>query len=85
MVLGNNNQNALLRKEQVNWKKYRENLLASLSNERLWAMGCDDVYNCHFQNVAELEEELESVDNACYELVLSKYGDAPEHFEDFLL
>lgn len=74
-----------MEKEQIDWKQYREELLSSLSNERIWAMGCNEVHNYHLQNIAEMEEELVAINNSQYDLILSKHSDTPEYFDDFLL
>ena len=73
-----------MKKEQINWKQYHEDLLSSLSNERIWTLGCNDKQNYHLQNIAEIEKELEAIKNSQYELILNKHNDTPEYFEDYL-
>ena len=74
-----------MKKKQINWKQYHEDLLSSLSNERIWTLGCNDKQNYHLQNIAEIEKELEAIKNSQYELILNKHNDTPEYFEDYLL
>lgn len=73
-----------MEEQQINWKLYNEELLSSLSNERIWALGCTNDYNPHLQNIENIEEELKEIDNAEYHLVLSKHIDTPEYFDDYL-
>ena len=85
MILDNNYKKQSMEKEQIDWKQYHEELLSSLSNERIWSMGCNGDHNYHLQNIAEIEEDLVAINNSQYDLILSKHSDTPEYFEDFLL
>lgn len=73
------------KKEQINWQEYRNELVASLSNERLWALGHNGTDNPHLQNIEDIEEELHDIDLSDYDAVIEKHGDTPEFFNDFLL
>ncbi|WP_455674200.1 hypothetical protein [Phocaeicola sp.] len=74
-----------LRKEQIDWKRYRQHLAGSLSNERIRALGHHGGCNLHIENYNKLEKELELLDSLDYDAVLDSYGDVPECFDDFLL
>lgn len=74
-----------MKKEQINWQEYRKDLLASLSNERLWALGYNGSNNPHLQNIEDIEEELHAIDISDYDTVINKHSDTPEFFNDFLL
>lgn len=73
------------KKEQINWQEYRDELVASLSNERLWALGYDGNNNPHLQNIEDMEEELRAIDLSDYDAVIERHSDTPEFFNDFLL
>jgi hypothetical protein len=75
----------LPKKEQINWQEYRKDQLASLSNERLWALGYNGSNNPHLQNIEDIEEELHAIDISDYDAVINKHSDTPEFFNDFLL
>lgn len=72
-------------KEQINWQEYRKELTASLSNERLWALGHNGTNNPHLQNIEDIEEELRAIDIADYDAIIERHSDIPEFFNDFLL
>lgn len=74
-----------MKKEQINWQEYRKDLLASLSNERLWALGHTGSNNPHLKNIEDKEEELHAIDISDYDAVINKHSDTPEFFNDFLL
>ena len=74
-----------MEKEKIDWQKYRENLVGSLSNERLWALGQTGGYNPHLDNILRLNIEIESIDEEDYDTILMMYSDTPEFFDDFLL
>lgn len=75
----------LPKKEQINWQEYRKEQIASLSNERLWALGNNGTDNPHLQNIEDIEEELHAIDLSDYETIIKKHSDTPEYFNDFLL
>lgn len=74
-----------LKKEQIDWAEYRQNLTGSLSNERIWASGYCGEDNPHTGNCNKLEEELKAVDYEDYDLILDLHSDTPGYFDDFLL
>lgn len=53
----------------VDWVDYRESVMGAISNERLWATEFSR------ENIADLEDELEMIDNEEYEDLLAKYDD----------
>jgi hypothetical protein len=55
--------------KDVDWELYRDNVEASISNERLWATEFSR------GNIANLEYELELIDNEDYEELLDMYDD----------
>lgn len=75
----------LPKKEQINWQEYRNELIASLSNERLWALGYIGTDNPHLQNIKDIEEELHDIDLSDYDSIIEKYSDSPDILNDFLL
>lgn len=73
-----------MNKNQINWEEYRKDLVSSLSNERIWAIGCTG-YNPHVENIVELETEIKSIDKGDYDAVIKMHEDIPGFFNDFLL
>lgn len=53
--------------KDVDWEDYRESVEASISNERLWATEFSR------DNIAELEDELDMIDNEEFEELFDKY------------
>lgn len=53
----------------VDWGDYRKSVEGAISNERLWATEFSR------ENIADLEDELEMIDNEAYEDLLAKYDD----------
>lgn len=75
-----------MREEQVNWRKFRRDLIASLSNERLWSLECTmDEDNPHLVNIEDLEEEIAAIDHSDFDMILEKHQEFPEFFDDYLL
>lgn len=75
-----------MEKEKINWKEYGKELRASLSNERIWALGCCmDAENPHIQNMEDIEDELRDLENSDYDEIIYKHRDNPEYFDDFLI
>lgn len=68
---------------EINWDAYKENLLQSLKNERLWEMGCFDEYNPHTANIQAIEEEISFLEDGDYESVKAMHD--MEYFEDFII
>lgn len=68
----------------INWQEYRKELTASLSNERLWALGVTSGENPHLQNIEMLEEELSAIDRSDYQTVIDMHKDTPGYFDDYL-
>ena len=54
---------------QIDWEDYRENVENSIRNERLWATEFSR------GNIADLEYELELIDNEEYDELLDMYDD----------
>ena len=65
--------------EMIDWTAYRESIKGAIKNENLWELGGSDFAE---DNIAELEEELECIDNEDYDTILEKYDD--DIFEDYL-
>lgn len=53
--------------KDVDWEDYRESVEASISNERLWASEFSR------ENIADLEDELDMIDNEEFEELFNKY------------
>ena len=53
--------------KDVDWESYRESVEASISNERLWATEFSR------ENIADLEDELDMIDNEEFEELFNKY------------
>ena len=56
--------------EMINWDAYRKSVEGTIANEEMWALGGSDFAN---DNIADLEEELEAIDNEDYDFILEKY------------
>lgn len=56
--------------EMIDWDAYRISVEGEIANEELWALGGSDFAE---DNIAELEEELECIDNGDYDTILDKY------------
>lgn len=75
-----------MKKEQINWKEYGKELQASLSNERIWALGhCINEKNPHIQNMEDIKEELKDLEQSDYDKIIDRHEDTPEYFDDFLI
>jgi len=70
-------------KNKIDWEAYRNNLLASIKNEKIWELGCFDDYNPHTGNIENLEEELEMLENGDYNAIINNHE--KEYFNDFML
>lgn len=55
--------------KDVDWEDYRESVEASISNERLWATEFSR------ENIADLEDELDMIDNEEFEELFNKYDE----------
>ena len=78
----NNKTNKIMTKKKitykdVDWELYRESVEASISNERLWATEFSR------GNIADLEYELELIDDEDYEELFDMYDD--DIWESYLL
>ena len=58
-----------IKANQIDWESYRENVENSIRNERLWATKFSR------GNIADLEYELELIDDEEYEELLDMYDD----------
>lgn len=70
----NNKTNKIMTKKKitykdVDWELYRDNVEASISNERLWATEFSR------GNIADLEYELELIDDEDYEELFNMYDE----------
>lgn len=50
------------------YKNEIEEIEASIKNERVWELGCDDEYNPHTENIAIMEEYLDALREKIREL-----------------
>lgn len=53
--------------KDVDWEDYRKSVKASISNERLWGTEFSR------ENIADLEDELDMIDNEEFEELFDKY------------
>jgi hypothetical protein len=58
-----------IKANQIDWESYRESVENSIRNERLWATEFSR------GNIADLEYELELIDDEEYEELLDMYDD----------
>ena len=58
--------------EMIDWDAYRKSIEETIANESLWSLGGSDYAE---DNIAELEEELECIDDEDYDTILDKYDD----------
>jgi hypothetical protein len=58
-----------IKANQIDWEDYRESVENSIRNERLWATEFSR------GNIADLEYELELIDDEEYEELLNMYDD----------
>ena len=58
-----------IKANQIDWEDYRESVEKSIRNERLWATEFSR------GNIADLEYELDLIDNEDYDELLEKYDD----------
>lgn len=65
-----------IKANQIDWEDYRESVENSIRNERLWATEFSR------GNIADLEYELELIDDEEYEELLDMYDD--DVWEDYL-
>ena len=56
--------------EMIDWDAYRKSVEGTIANENMWALGGSDFAD---DNIAELEEELEAIDDEDYDFILEKY------------
>ena len=76
----NNKTNKTMTKKKitykdVDWESYRENVENSIANERLWATEFSR------ENIADLEDELDMIDNEEFEELFNMYDeDIWEHY-----
>lgn len=79
--LNNKTNNTMAKKKitykDVDWESYRESVEASISNERLWATEFSR------GNIADLEYELELIDDEDYEELFNMYDE--DIWERYLL
>lgn len=61
--------------KDVDWESYRENVESSIANERLWTTEFSR------ENIANLEDELDMIDNEEFEELFNMYDeDIWEHY-----
>lgn len=62
--------------KDVDWELYRDNVMANISNERIWATEFSR------ENIANLEDELDMIDNEEFEELFNMYD--IDVWEDYL-
>lgn len=71
--LNNKTNNTMSKKKitykDVDWESYRENVESSIANERLWATEFSR------ENIANLEDELDMIDNEEFEELFNMYDE----------
>ena len=67
--------------ELIDWNAYRESIENAIKNESLWALGGSDFAE---DNIADLEEDIEAIDDEDYDFILEKYEYDDDIFQDFL-
>ena len=78
----NNKTNKIMTKKKitykdVDWELYRDNVVVSISNERLWATEFSR------ENIADLKDELDMIDNEEFEELFNMYDE--DIWERYLL
>ena len=61
-------KNKVITPDMVDWNAYRRGVEGSISNERLW---CTEFSR---ENIANLEDELDMIDNEEFEELFNMYG-----------
>lgn len=74
-----------MRKEEINWRAYRKKMAASLSNKRNSLQKCISEEKIHLYNIADLKEDISAIDHGNFNMIIEKYKDHPEQFEDCFL
>ena len=69
-------KNKVITPDMVDWDAYRRSVEGSISNERLW---CTEFSR---ENIANLEDELDMIDNEEFEELFNKYD--TNVWEDYL-
>ena len=66
----------------IDWACYKQDVMGSIKNERLWGLGGDSEQ--HESNAAELEKELQWIEDGDFHKVLEQYEYRKEIFKDFM-
>lgn len=71
--------------EDIDWKLYKDDVIAAMRNEKLWSMGSNDPEDAemHLSNYEKLREELKLLEAGDYSAVLSAHPE-PAIFSDYL-
>ena len=56
--------------KDVDWELYRDNVMANISNERIWGLGGSEFAD---DNIRALEDELDMIDNEEFEELFNMY------------
>jgi hypothetical protein len=56
--------------KDVDWELYRDNVMANISNERIWGLGGSEFAD---DNISALENELDMIDNEEFEELFNMY------------
>lgn len=65
--------------DMIDWDQYKESVMANIANERLWMLGGSEFAE---DNIAEMEDELEMIEDGDFDELLEKYDD--NIWEDYL-
>lgn len=65
--------------DMIDWSAYKESIKLQLQNEHLWSLGGSEF---SAQNIAELEEEIDFIEEGSYDEVFEKYDE--NTWRDFL-
>lgn len=65
--------------KDVDWELYRDNVMANISNERIWGLGGSEFAD---DNIGALENELDMIDNEEFEELFNMYD--VDVWEDYL-
>lgn len=79
-ALFNEAVNAMI--SHIDWVRYKQDVMGSIKNERLWGLGGDSEQ--HESNAAELEKELQWIEDEDFHKVLEQYEYRKEIFKDFM-
>ena len=72
-------ENITINPNMIDWDTYKESIAMQLQNEHLWSLGGAEFATA---NIAELEEEIELIEEESYQFVFDKYDE--DFWKDFI-